>query len=168
MWNPPDGVDGIDVNKAKFSTIPKTEIRTAIANRISLTALTLSLSCVLTACSSGSETPELNAALQTSDPATNSAPEILSMSLGCDLVAESVSIRMGDSAEFFLLVDDESPLDLDYVVDIQKPDIASVVVDSEGTLLVSGLTLGRTDLTVNVVDSYGLEDTVVVRIVVDL
>jgi len=128
------------------------------------------------------EAPVLNAALpmpeQASEPkpqpetdpepVANRAPDILSISLGCDLVTDSVSIRMGDSAEFFLLVDDESPLDINYVAEMENPDIASVEVDSEGMLLVSGLTLGKNDLSVKVVDSNGLTDTIVIPIIVDL
>ena len=103
-----------------------------------------------------------------SEPKPNDAPEIQSISLGCDLDTESVSIKMGDASEFFLLVDDESPLDLTYVVDMEKPDVASIAVDSEGMLLVSALTLGRTDLSVKVVDSEGLSDTIVIPIIVEL
>jgi len=101
-------------------------------------------------------------------PIANIAPDIKSISLGCNLVTESVSIKMGETSEFFLLIDDESPLELDYVIEMQKPDIASVSVDSEGMLRLSGLALGRTGVSVKVVDSQGLSDTVWIRLLVEL
>jgi len=143
-------------------SLPGTVIQTAESNRMSLTALLLTFSGFLNACSYGSTS------LSVESPGSNNAPEIMSISLGCDLATESVSIRKGNSAEFFLLVDDESPLDLSYLAEVQNPDIASVSVDSEGILHVSGLTIGRTDLSVKVTDSDGLEDNIVIRIIIDL
>ena len=97
--------------RATFSNVPRTEIQTTeiqtvVTNRISLPVIMLFLIGALNACSNESS----------SQP--NKAPEILSISLGCDPLTESISIRMGDSAEIFLLVDDESPLDLSYVAEI--------------------------------------------------
>jgi len=157
-----DGEDRIGVKRPKYLNIPRIEIPTFVANRIPILVLILSLSGVLNACvTDGVSQPQLV-------PEPNKAPQILSISLGCDLNTESVGIKMGDSSEFFLLVDDESPLELTYVVDMQKPNVASVAVDSQGTLLVSALTLGRTELTVKVVDRGGLTDTIVIPIIIDL
>ena len=82
-------------------------------------------------------------------------------------MTESVGIQSGESAEFFLLVDDESPLDLTYKANIQNSGIASVQVDSDGMLLVMGLSSGNTDLSVTVLDSADLADTFMIGIVVD-
>lgn len=144
------------MTRATLSNLSRTEIHTVVPNRISLPLLLLFLTGVLNACSNDNA----------SQP--NKAPEILSISLGCDLLAESVSIQMGDSTEIFLLVDDESPLDLSYMAKMRTPEIASVAVDSEGVLFVSGLTPGRSNLFVTVVDNEGLTDTIVIRIIVDL
>ena len=158
-------IDGIATVDTVQSTIPTSESSGGTIDQISAgseTALISDNESELTA----SEAPVLNAANPLPEP--NKAPEIMSISLGCDLATESVGIQMGDSAEIFLLIDDESPLELSYVLEMRTPDIASVAVDSEGMLLVSGLTLGQTDLSIEVVDSEGLTDTIVIPIIVDL
>jgi len=105
--------------------------------------------------------------IQQPEPAPNSAPEILSISLGCNIVTESVSIQVGKTADFFILVDDETPLQMSYSADIDDSSIASVNVDSEGVFLVSGLAPGLTTMPIEVVDSGGLTDSIVLSISIE-
>ena len=93
-------------------------------------------------------------------------PEILSISAGCDLLTESFAVKAGEAAEFFLLVDDEEPLNLTYAATVDNSSIAQVTVDSDGVITVTGITIGQTDLPINVIDQDGLTDSIIVSILV--
>ncbi len=101
------------------------------------------------------------------EPAENIPPEIVSISLGCDLVNESIALSVAESVEFFLLVDDESPLDISYVAEIQNNEIAAASVDSTGQVNLSAFNEGETELYLEITDNAGLSNTLFISIVVN-
>ena len=112
----------------------------------------------------GNSAPSLGAAGSSSD---NQAPSIEAISIGCDWVLESVVISGGESSDFTLIVDDESPLALEYSVSSDDQSIVTARVDSNGVFTLQGIESGSTTLPILVTDEEGQSDEILLSVVVN-
>jgi len=98
----------------------------------------------------------------------NLAPEINSISLGCDLVTESVAIKIGETTTFTLDVTDESQSTLIYAVSTDDPLVLESAIDNNGMVSLSGLSQGKTVVPVSVTDESGLTHQIFIDVLVDV
>ena len=127
---------------------------------------------LLASCGSGTENsaigniepPGLGAAI--TDEA-NLPPSIVSISLGCDLVLESISLSAGDNSNFTLTVDDESPLTLSYSIQSDDSAISTSTVNEDGVFTVAGVTPGQTTMPIVVTDEHGLSSELLLSVIVE-
>lgn len=112
--------------------------------------------------SSGNDLEPGNAGMQ-----ENQFPEIVSMSLGCDLVLESVAIKVGESAAFTLEVNDESPSTLVFSATTDNPQPLDVSVGNDGIITLIGLSSGDTNISVLVTDEFGKQDELLLNVIID-
>lgn len=109
------------------------------------------------------DTPSLGSAIGSE---ANATPSIEGISLGCDLVLDSIAIADGVVTNFTLVVEDESPLTLRYSIDSDNEAIAVASVDTNGVFSLNGLQAGSTTMPVTVTDDRGASDQVLLAIVV--
>lgn len=110
------------------------------------------------------DVPSLGSAI---DVERNGSPSIEAISLGCDLVLDSIAIVSGDVTSFTLVVDDESPLTLSYSIVSDDEAIALASVDTDGVFSLQGVQAGSTTMPVIVSDEQGESDQVLLTIVVE-
>lgn len=111
------------------------------------------------------QTPE--AEVQLVQPQPNSAPFISSTSHDCDPVIEAAYFSIGESNNFTLSVNDESPLTLSYAADSSRSDIVSVTVDANGVFTLSAVATGESYLWLTAEDDHGLVDEYELLVVVE-
>lgn len=92
---------------------------------------------------------------------------ITDTSYNCDPVIEAVAFNVGDTDNFTLSVDDESPLTLTYAADSSDMDTVSVTVDENGVFTVAALQAGDAYLWLTAEDANGLVDEYELWVVVD-
>lgn len=127
---------------------------------------------VIISCGSGagsptnnsSETPGLGAAMGSDD---NQPPAIESISIGCDLVLDSIGLVAGEVADFTLAVNDESPLTLTYAIESDETSISTSSVDTDGVFTLVGVKTGETTMPIIVTDEHGLSTQLLLSVTVD-
>lgn len=97
----------------------------------------------------------------------DTAPSIEAISLGCDLVTESIGINAGVDTNFTLLVDDEAPLALSYSIASEDESTVMVDVDANGVFTLRGLSVGNTTLPIKVTNAQGLSDQLLLNVIVN-
>ena len=95
------------------------------------------------------------------------APKILSISMGCDVVMESIAVNVGDTASFSLLVDDDDPTGLQYTVSSDDENVLSAQVGEGGVVSLEAIELGTTTVPVVVTDSDGNQDQILLNVIVE-
>lgn len=88
----------------------------------------------------------------------NTAPVITDSSYHCDPVIDAIAYNVGDTDNFTLSVEDESPFTLTYSVDSSKSDVVDVTVNENGVFTVTALAKGDTYVWLTAKDNQGLVD----------
>lgn len=92
------------------------------------------------------------------------APEILSISLGCDIVLDAIAVVPGEQSTFSINASDESVDTLTYSITSDAPDIVQVDIDAQGQVTLTALAEGSADAPVVVTDSNGNSDSLILKI----
>lgn len=111
----------------------------------------------------GAGKPSVDGELETQ----NKAPDIVSISLGCDLYMESIAVKLGDTTSFSLVVNDESPSTLTYSVSADDPLIVESSIGSDGVINLIARSVGETTAPVLVTDDKGNVGEILVSVIVE-
>ena len=114
----------------------------------------------------GSEAP--SASQPTDEIQTaNLPPMIANTSYNCDPITEMASFDVGETDQFTLSVNDESPLTLTYSVDISSTETVSVNVAQNGVYTITALQPGESYLWLRAEDEQGLADEYELKVLVN-
>lgn len=118
----------------------------------------------------GSSNPALGAASPAvpNTDSDNFAPQIYSVSLGCDLATEAIAVQVGETTVFSLLATDESPDTLQFQILDTDAEKLSAFIDDSGSVTITGISTGELFLPIRVIDEDGLNSEIILSIVVEV